>query len=80
MFRKNHKKYPVRTELQIQTEIVGALRELPLSTYGVAKAINCDRRTAKHNLEKLKALSRLKEVRLPTRAFVVKYWALDGNY
>ena len=80
MFRKHHKKYPVRTENQIQEEIIQTLREFPKSTYGVAKAINCDKRTARRNLEKLAELNRIKVYKQPFKLSFVRYWAINSEY
>ena len=49
-FKKHHKKYPHRTENDIQEAIINCLKEFPRSTYALSKQINADQRTVLHNL------------------------------
>ena len=78
-FKKHHKKYPHRTENEIQEAIVECLKEFPRSTYAIRKKIKADHRTVMHNLTRLEYLGRVKELKKRFRPFQFsKYWSLEG--
>jgi len=77
-FKKKHKKYPKRTNNEIQSLIIQELEKFPRSTYAISSTINADRRTILRNLTQLESLNKVRRIEKEYRPkLAVRYWSIE---